>query len=341
MAITNEKGGLQANKTVLRIFLDIVLFFFVALPALYMFVYARPTERGFFCDDNSISYPYKPDTISTSMLIAINFVISIIVIVLVEILNCIDTKCRQACLTTEGFIFCLKSYSIFLLGLVIQLLIVEVTKAMMGTLRPNFLDVCRPVYNASLCPGYISEYTCTGSYSDEIRSSRQSFPSGHSSFSMYFAVYLCIHLQIRSKFTFSTTLRFILQMSLIFMSLLCGFGRIVDNKHHPGDVIVGFIVGSAVAVAVYMMVGRDVLKTSSYSSNDTLPVYKCCNNQCSDTCEQTQEPQTPSPLLDNDFMNNVSIIQSNSNSTFLKDTPFYVRRHCSTPITPSTRKCDI
>lgn len=34
------------------------------------------------------------------------------------------------------------------------------------------------------------------------------------------------------------------------MALLCGLSRIQDNKHHPRDVTVGFLIGAFVAIAV-------------------------------------------------------------------------------------------
>lgn len=39
-----------------------------------------------------------------------------------------------------------------------------------------------------------------------------------------------------------------MQFALAFLALLCGQGRIRDNKHHPSDVIAGWILGCGVAV---------------------------------------------------------------------------------------------
>ena len=44
-----------------------------------------PANRtGFFCNDNSISYPLKDETVSTALLIGINITVGVIVIAFVE-----------------------------------------------------------------------------------------------------------------------------------------------------------------------------------------------------------------------------------------------------------------
>ena len=48
---------------------DLFSFLTVAIPTVYIYLQGRPYEDGFFCDDTSLSYPYKPDTISTTVLI--------------------------------------------------------------------------------------------------------------------------------------------------------------------------------------------------------------------------------------------------------------------------------
>ena len=52
----------------------------VGLPVLYLFVSAVPFDRGFFCEDTSIRYPYKPDTISTPLLLIMCFGASFIIV---------------------------------------------------------------------------------------------------------------------------------------------------------------------------------------------------------------------------------------------------------------------
>ncbi|WAR23812.1 WUN-like protein, partial [Mya arenaria] len=159
--------------------------FKVGIPVLFLFLRGTPIERGFLCDDPTLSLPYRPETVSTSVLIIAGFSVSIGVVLMVELLNTVDRKCHRPFQSADELSFCVRGYSVFLVGFVLQQLIVEFVKNQLGLLRPNFLDVCRPQFNRSLCPGYIKEYTCTENEHgvDEIRDSRQSFPSGHASFS--------------------------------------------------------------------------------------------------------------------------------------------------------------
>ncbi|WAR23813.1 WUN-like protein [Mya arenaria] len=189
------RSGLSRRRITLALIIDVTLFLIVGIPVLFLFIRGTPFERGFQCDDPALSLPYRADTVSTSVLIIAGYSVSILLVLLVELLNAIEQKCRHPCNNAEGLVYCVRGYSVFLVGFVLQQLIVEIAKNQLGSLRPNFFDVCRPQYNRSLCPEYIREYTCTGSEygADKIRESRQSFPSGHSSFSMYIAIYFSFH----------------------------------------------------------------------------------------------------------------------------------------------------
>ena len=56
------------------------LYLTAAVPVLILFFFATPYDRGFFCDDVTLSYPYKPDTVSASHLVFGGFSISIFVV---------------------------------------------------------------------------------------------------------------------------------------------------------------------------------------------------------------------------------------------------------------------
>ncbi|WAR23794.1 PLPP1-like protein [Mya arenaria] len=324
-----SRQGLSRRRITLAVIVDVTLFLIVGIPVLFLFLRGTPFERGFLCDDPGLSLPYRPETVSTSVLIIAGLSVSIFV-------------------NAEGLVYCVRGYSVFLVGFVLQQLIVEFVKNQLGSLRPNFFDVCRPNFNRSLCPGYISEFTCTGSEhgAEEIRDSRQSFPSGHSSLSMYIAIYFSFYIQRRLQVTFSRTLKIFLQFGLVFLSLICGLGRIQDNKHHPADVIVGFLLGSSTAILVFHFVGIKVL--THFDDSDDLPSRStnepqdCC--ACRVTTPIIVEPQTPAPLLPNEYFSgmsncNGSVLRHTCNLK-LNDLP-NVRRHMSTPITPSREIEDV
>ena len=49
-------------------FFVIVLLFSVAFPILLFYLFGKPFERGFYCDDESLRYPFKESTITSTML---------------------------------------------------------------------------------------------------------------------------------------------------------------------------------------------------------------------------------------------------------------------------------
>lgn len=300
------------RQITLQIIIDIVIWLTVGLPVLYLFVSGVPFDRGFFCDDTSIRYPYKPDTISTELLIVLCFGASLIIVPLIELLNCLDRRRRHSCCSGADIYYCIKGYAVFLVGFVIDQLFVEAIKNETGSLRPNFIDVCRPDYNKTLCNNknaYITEYRCTSIQHDasDIRDSRQSFPSGHAAFAVYTAAFFCLYIERRLKISYSRILKLMLQMALLFLSTLCGISRVQDNKHHTHDVIAGSIVGIVVSVAVHFTVSMKVLNTKRVtferknSHSVSLPTIRTRPSNCAS--QLTPEPQTPLPLLDNEYGN--------------------------------------
>ncbi|XP_052775358.1 phospholipid phosphatase 1-like isoform X2 [Mya arenaria] len=333
------RSGLSRRRITLALIIDVTLFLIVGIPVLFLFIRGTPFERGFQCDDPALSLPYRADTVSTSVLIIAGYSVSILLVLLVELLNAIEQKCRHPCNNAEGLVYCVRGYSVFLVGFVLQQLIVEIAKNQLGSLRPNFFDVCRPQYNRSLCPEYIREYTCTGSEygADKIRESRQSFPSGHSSFSMYIAIYFSFYIQWRLQVTFSRILKLFLQFGLVFLSLMSGLGRIQDNKHHPSDVIFGFLVGLSTAILLFHFVGKKLLTPFEGSVNITYRSNgdqrdSCCT--CGTNVPTFVEPQTTESLLHNEyFSGNGSVHRHTACTLKLNEIP-NSRHQMPTPITP-------
>ncbi|WAR23795.1 PLPP1-like protein [Mya arenaria] len=157
---------------------------------------------------------------------------------------------------------------------------------------------------------------------------------------------LKFYIQRRLQVTFSRTLKIFLQFGLVFLSLICGLGRIQDNKHHPIDVIVGFLLGSSTAILVFHFVGIKVLTyvddSDDLPSRSTNEPQDCC--ACGVTTPIIVEPQTPAPLLPNEYFSGMSncsgSVLRHTYNLKLNDLP-NVRRHMSTPITPSREVEDV
>ncbi|KAE9414546.1 hypothetical protein Angca_007669, partial [Angiostrongylus cantonensis] len=157
-------------------------------------------HRGFFCDDASIRYPYKADTITNTNL----FLYAIFVIILTVIAtewHFDDTsnsdsstwQLKVGKTTVPSFIVtsmvCIGYAQI---GAVSLYVIINLTKITVGRLRPHFLDVCKP--KDLVCQKYyryITNYVCTGD-EDLVLEARKSFFSGHSAIAMYSSTFAAV-----------------------------------------------------------------------------------------------------------------------------------------------------
>ncbi|KAG7228834.1 hypothetical protein INR49_008612, partial [Caranx melampygus] len=185
----------------------------------------KPYQRGFYCSDESIRFPRKEgDTISDAVLCGVGILIAIF------------------------------SMGVFLFGCAVSQSFTDIAKVSVGRMRPHFLDVCRPDFSTINCSlGYITNYTCTGEESD-VQEARKSFFSGHASFSMFTMLYLAFYLQSRFTWRGARLLRPLLQFTLLMMAFYTGLSRVSDHKHHPTDVLAGFVQGALVAYCIVFYV---------------------------------------------------------------------------------------
>ena len=183
-------------------------FLCMALFAIGIFVFfkvGKPFQRGFYCDDESISKPYKDSTIPTAMAIGVGVTINVVCIVIIELLNDHRRKVMKPLTSTEADGY--QSQNIFgcntpptlnriawilfvcTYGALITGFVTDVGKYSVGRLRPHFLDICKPKWNSFNCTNdlgrfvYITADVCQGTEAYKDKDSRLSFPSGHSSFS--------------------------------------------------------------------------------------------------------------------------------------------------------------
>lgn len=282
----------RGRNLFIQIFVDFILLLAVGVPVIVSYNGGIPPfRRGFFCDDNSIKYPYVEDTISDAVLMGVGFTMAFILVIFVEVPRYMSSKLPMA--KSRELVICVKSCCVSLLGFAITMGFVQSLKYSVGALRPHFLDVCKPDFSAFNCSqGYISQYTCTETkFSDSIlRRSRTSFPSGHAAFSMYIAVYLSLFFEVRCAFWFSRSLKPLMQACLFLFSVLVSVTRVQDHKHHPHDVIAGSILGIIVGLFVFKTLGEKAAR--SREINLFVPFLR---KQDTDS-----EPRTPTPLLQHD-----------------------------------------
>lgn len=188
-----------------RILCDFLVLVICALPLLIFHEFVTPYKRGFYCDDESIRYPYRPSTVTRQMLIIVGILIPTILIFLTEIFryNVWEKKCANVFKTyaiknrtVNRLIVRLYTFlGFFFLGICFNQIMVDIAKYTIGRHRPHFMDVCKPNIGYKICPQdhvYISNFTCTGTNKYLIHESKLSFFSGHSAFSFYGAWYTAV-----------------------------------------------------------------------------------------------------------------------------------------------------
>ncbi|KAL7427706.1 hypothetical protein ACHAXH_001683 [Discostella pseudostelligera] len=126
-------------------------------------------------------------------------------------------------------------------------LVTQTIKFYVGRLRPNFYAMC----------GFDKEsLECKNGEEMEMEA-RMSFPSGHSSLSFCGAICLVLFFVGRTGLgrpMVSSVKRktlIVLSFAPLLVSSWCATSRLVDNWHHPSDIIAGSILGSIAACISY------------------------------------------------------------------------------------------
>ncbi|KAK6308916.1 phospholipid phosphatase 3 isoform X1 [Coregonus clupeaformis] len=253
----NNNNGIDNTKRKLLIGLDLFCLLLAGLPFLIIESSTiRPYQRGFYCSDESIRYPYKNgDTISDAVLCAAGILIAILSIVMGECYRIHQRMEGSKSFIGNPYVSSLyKQVGVFIFGCAISQSFTDIAKVSVGRMRPHFLDVCNPDWSAINCSlGYITSYTCNGPES-KVQEARKSFFSGHASFSMFTMLYLAFYLQSRFTWRGARLLRPLVQFTLLMMAFYTGLSRVSDHKHHPTDVLAGFVQGALVAYCIVFYV---------------------------------------------------------------------------------------
>ncbi|XP_044157507.1 phospholipid phosphatase 3 isoform X1 [Bufo gargarizans] len=272
----NNNNGPGNCKKILLIFLDVFCLIVAALPFLIIETNRiQPYHRGFYCKDESIRYPTKSgETISDAVLSAAGILISILAIIVGEFFRIYYLKERSYSFIQNPYVSALyKQVGCFVFGCAISQSFTDIAKVSIGRLRPHFIEVCDPDFTQINCSlGYIQDYKCRGLESKVIEA-RKSFFSGHASFSMYTMLYLVFYLQSRFTWRGARLLRPLLQFTLLMMAFYTGLSRVSDHKHHPSDVLAGFVQGALVAYCIVFFVS-DLFKTPKKPTVTPPPVKK-------------------------------------------------------------------
>ncbi|KAJ3653653.1 hypothetical protein Zmor_012892 [Zophobas morio] len=227
----------------------------VGFPILFMFLWGSPFRRGFFCNDEDLMHPYHPSTVPSIYLYIVGIIMNSVVMLLIEFLNQPQTTRKVFFIGYEVPFWFYNFYYVILIfafGMACSQLTTDIMKYTIGRLRPHFLTVCSPDVDCSSAKHeYHVEFNCTNSkYKNDLRimkEMRLSFPSGHSSFSMYTMLYFAIYLQKRMDWDGSKLLKHTLQFLAVLAAIFVAMTRISDYKHHWSDVLSGLAIGTVTA----------------------------------------------------------------------------------------------
>lgn len=204
------------------------------------------------------AYPYREQFIAAWLATFFALVIPVTVILLAQIRIRSFWDINNGII---GLIYAVETSSAF------QVMI----KWLVGGLRPNFYDVCKPDpskatdgrFNVTGLNGvgyqnymFTSEI-CTGELQEGIDNSMESFPSGHTTTMFAGMVFLFLYLNAKLK-VFSNYHPAMWKLILLFLPILgatlVGGSLTVDQSHNWYDIVAGGIIGSTFAFAAYRMV---------------------------------------------------------------------------------------
>ncbi|XP_034104036.1 putative phosphatidate phosphatase [Drosophila albomicans] len=261
MSVDQRLNWLSVNRGHLRLLLDIILLGgLLLLSRNVRRLSGAATKRGFFCDDESLMYPYKENTVTSSMLHWISLYLPVAALVIIDTYRCWRRVAGGNC-RWQQFWPVFNTVRWFLFGHVVEQFIKDMGKQVIGRLRPHFFDVCRPqLADGGTCLDeahrhggiYHMDYTCHSADAtpEMLRDMNVSFPSGHSSMAFYGLVFMALYLQSIRLSPSSTLLRPLCQLVCVALATFVGLSRVMDYKHHWSDVVAGSLLGASVALAV-------------------------------------------------------------------------------------------
>ncbi|KAL0820680.1 hypothetical protein ABMA28_006511 [Loxostege sticticalis] len=217
------------------------------LIGLFELGYIPSHKAGFMCGDPSLSFPFNGDTVSTGVLLAVVFFGPVVVMLVFELVFA-DSDYSFRAKLRQASCRCLQIYKCYMYGLIFNFVVLEVVKGLMGRPRPTFFDLCEPD-TAKTCTGneFVPTYTCTSTrFSWWMQNdSHHSFPSGHTSLSVYCGLFIAWYLQKRA-FDWRHRTVFVvpcIQLVALSFSAISSLTRITDHRHHWWDVLAGFCLG--------------------------------------------------------------------------------------------------
>ncbi|GJQ13142.1 hypothetical protein GpartN1_g4933.t1 [Galdieria partita] len=207
----------------------------------------HPTNRPFFLEDATVWYQKaSSSTVPFWLIPVVGFAGFVPCMLLLDWV----TKKRSK-IGSQVFIQAMRQIINYTTAFLLTSAFTQLGKWYVGYLRPDFATRCLgssanippTEYNHSVI---LSDQQCTSGLQGSIENGRKSFPSGHASTAMSLCFYFVLYLIYKSTKVVSPWIAQALQV-VSLLPLTFGFyvgaSRIVDNRHHPADVVAGSLLG--------------------------------------------------------------------------------------------------
>ncbi|XP_037934181.1 putative phosphatidate phosphatase [Teleopsis dalmanni] len=256
-----------------RLLVDVFILLCVSCGALVVLPKTVHTfERGFFCSDDTLMYPYVESMLSKVHMTIVIVAIPAVLVLIVEMLRAAlqnDKGKQQFAFVGIGiptFISeCYKVIGAYLFGISLVVAAVQTTKHLVGRLRPYFFDVCQPrLLDGTTCEhmqnqgAYLVNYTCSelSASSELLKTVRHSFPSGYAANTAYAMFFLVFYLQARMTTAWLRLARTALQFCFATIAYVVALERVSSLRNHWSDALVGFVVGLSIAAFVSVCLAK-------------------------------------------------------------------------------------
>ncbi|XP_024135161.1 phospholipid phosphatase 2b [Oryzias melastigma] len=265
----------------LYVLMDLLCVAVVALPSIILNILKKPHMREIFCNDESIKYPVKPDTITRGILAGVTITCSVLIISSGEAYLVYIKRVSSNSGFNQYVAALYKVVGTFLFGAVASQSLTDIAKYTIGRPRPHFLAACAP----KQCLGSMQVVNCTGDLR-KVTEARLSFYSGHSSFGMYCMLFLALYVQARLVAKWARLVRPTIQFFLVVFAVYVGYTRVSDYQHHWSDVLVGLLQGALVAVLNVVFVSDFFKKRPECGAKPDVELadhehsnhYNCCSS---------------------------------------------------------------
>lgn len=242
------------SRRIIQAIIDFVIITIIFFIFIIVFFTVEPKISYITCDESDIFYPFIEDTVPFWAVGIYATLGPILLVVLVELVNSYIIKQKINVNRKRKFLICtFHALSLFILGISIVLLLTDIGKRWVGRLRPHFISVCKPNFSKLNCTSsgligfvynaiYTGDNFCTGA-SNLVKEARFSFPSGHSSYSVYSMVFLIVYLEARLFLLKFRYVKSLFQMFAFIAAFVTCLSRISDYHHRGTDVLGGTCLG--------------------------------------------------------------------------------------------------